>query len=197
MKYFIDVETSGFDIWRNSVISLALIATDDNGNTLGEFYEECAPDVGELAWSKVKGKDGKTHEDAHGFREDDQRKKQSPLSLIINLWKFLNEYTEGKAIPLVQHSDSNFDSRMLWAFLLKNLDWKYYEFLKFIKESGHEDTMRMARKVLDLENYQLPTVATACGLEFENHHHALYDCRYTKDIYFHLLSEHKLSMKAA
>ena len=71
-------------------------------------------------------------------------------------------------LPLVAHN-SRFDEGCLRAvFRVYQMDYPDYVFY---------DTLWASRRVFghSLPNYQLQTVASACGYELENHHHALAD----------------------
>ena len=71
-------------------------------------------------------------------------------------------------LPLVAHN-SRFDEGCLRAvFRVYQMDYPDYVFY---------DTLWASRRVFghSLPNHQLQTVASACGYELENHHHALAD----------------------
>lgn len=72
------------------------------------------------------------------------------------------------ALPLVAHN-AGFDSRCLReVFTCYRMDYPEYVF---------HDTLAASRRHFcgSLENHQLQTVATACGYDLTNHHHALAD----------------------
>ena len=82
------------------------------------------------------------------------------------VWKEIEPKIEG--LPLVAHN-SSFDAGCLRAvFRTYQMDYPDYEF---------HCTCRAARKAFKnlLPDYQLHTVASHCGFDLQNHHHALAD----------------------
>ena len=64
--------------------------------------------------------------------------------------------------------NKKFDEGCLNAvFRVYQMDYPNYHF--------HDTLKASRRKLPHLENHQLQTVATACGFQLENHHHALAD----------------------
>jgi DNA polymerase III epsilon subunit-like protein len=166
LRHYIDTETTGFRTWTNSVISLAWIITDDENETIAEFYEECAPDTGKFAWDK-------SAEPIHGFNEVDQRKKQHPRDLCVNLMSFLDANKISDAI-VRYHAKARFDMRMIYAMYFKNMEHNYYHMYKFIQPTGHISTIDLIKNRLKLSSYDLHEVASALGIKF-THHNALSD----------------------
>lgn len=83
-----------------------------------------------------------------------------------DVWAEIEPLIEG--LPLVAHN-SRFDEGCLKAaFRVYQMDYPDYVFL---------DTLRAARRVLgkSVPNHQLHTVASYCGYNLRNHHHALAD----------------------
>ena len=99
--------------------------------------------------------------EVHGLCQNDT--DDAPVFPYV--WEKIEPLIEG--LPLVAHN-SPFDEGCLKAvFRVYQMTYPDYEFY---------DTLCASRKKLpDLENHQLQTVAAACGYNLENHHHALAD----------------------
>ena len=98
----------------------------------------------------------------HGLSEEDTW--DAPVFPYV--WEKIAPLIEG--LPLVAHN-SRFDEGCLKAaFRVYQMDYPDYVFL---------DTLRAARRVLgkSVPNHQLHTVASYCGYDLRNHHHALAD----------------------
>jgi DNA polymerase-3 subunit epsilon len=97
----------------------------------------------------------------HGLCHEDT----DDAPVFPKVWAQIEPLIEG--LPLVAHNKP-FDEGCLKAvFRVYQMDYPDYEFY---------DTLCVSRRVLpDLENHQLQTVASACGYELEDHHHALAD----------------------
>ena len=83
-------------------------------------------------------------------------------------------------IPFVAHN-ARFDEGCLKAaFKTYQMDYPDYRFY---------DTLTASRRQFghSLHNYQLHTVAAACGYDLENHHHALSDAEACAAIALYLL----------
>jgi len=86
--------------------------------------------------------------------------------IFPHVWGEIAPKIEG--LPLVAHN-SSFDERCLKAvFKVYQMDYPDYRF---------HCTVRASRRVFgkSLPNHQLHTVATYCGYDLHNHHHALAD----------------------
>jgi len=83
-RFFIDVETTGFDPMRNDIVSLAMIVTDIDGTEIGEFYETCRPEFNKFYSTEA--------EEIHGFKRSELEKFQTPRELCKKLLWFLNDF---------------------------------------------------------------------------------------------------------
>jgi DNA polymerase III epsilon subunit-like protein len=180
MKHFLDLETSGFDPWRNSVLSLAWVITDDDYNIIDEFYHECAPDIGNRSWSKDA-------ERVHGFTELEHRQKTPPIDVCNKLLSFLDKY-KGERRHVHYHAEARFDTRFLFAWLNKNLDWNYYKIYEHIHPHSHINTIKLFKDKHNLPSYSLDSLAKHVGITF-NHHNALSDTKALVEICKRLLVE--------
>lgn len=151
MKNFaaIDFETANF--YRSSVCSVGIIVVRD-GIIVDSFYSLICPEPNyyNFRCSQVHGLTPMDTDDA---------------PLFPDVWKQIEPLIEG--LPLVAHNRAFDESCLKAAFRTYQMDYPDYEFY---------DTLCASRKVLPhLGNHQLQTVASACGYQLENHHHALAD----------------------
>jgi len=168
VKHFIDFETTGFDPWKNCAVSLAWIIADDDYQPIAKFYEECCPNV--LNWTIWT----KEAQRVHGFTPEYISKQQSETALCEKLLAFLEENNDGTLGNLYYHADSHIDHKFLMGILLKNLDGRYYEIYKFIRATGHRNTMSDFRNHLGSKLYGLSKLAKHYDEPLE-HHNALSD----------------------
>ena len=65
----------------------------------------------------------------------------------------------------------------------------FYETMGYVADYQFYDTLTASRRQFghSLHNYQLHTVAAACGYDLENHHHALSDAEACAAIALYLL----------
>ena len=145
----IDFETANYE--RSSVCSVGVVIVR-NGEIVDSFYSLIQPEPNYYNYycSEV-----------HGLCHNDT--DDAPVFPYV--WEKIEPLIEG--LPLVAHN-SPFDEGCLKAvFRVYQMTYPDYEFY---------DTLWASRKKLpDLENHQLQTVAAACGYNLENHHHALAD----------------------
>jgi DNA polymerase-3 subunit epsilon len=116
------------------------------------FYSLIRPEPNYYAWFCQR---------VHGLCHDDT----DDAELFPDVWGKVHPLVEG--LPLVAHN-AMFDEGCLRAAMqVYRMDWPDYVFF---------DTLRASRRKLrNLRNHQLHTVAAACGFNLENHHHALAD----------------------
>ncbi len=151
MKDFAAIDFETANSTRSSVCSVGIVIVR-NDEIVDSFYSLIYPEPNYYnCWcSQVHGLTSKDTENAPLFPE---------------VWKQIEPLIEG--LPLVAHNRP-FDEGCLKAvFRIYQMDYPNYEFY---------DTLSTSRKVMpELKNHQLHTVATACGYQLENHHHALAD----------------------
>lgn len=178
MKHFIDVETTGFDCWKNCVISLAWIITDDKNETVAEFYEECAPDS-KKGWNVEAEK-------IHGFTYEEQIKKQSNLDMVNNLFTFLD--TNNVRTNLWYHANASFDYKFLFGLITKAADNRIFDLWKYVLPNENVNTIKLFNQHLnrnekgklkpkkDRTSVALDKLCKYYGVGLE-HHNALSDTR--------------------
>lgn len=145
----IDFETANNE--RSSVCSVGIVIVR-GGEIVDNFYSliNPAPDYYNYWCTQVHGLTRKDTEDAPTF---------------IDVWAQIGPMIEG--LPLVAHNKPFDESCLKAVFKAYRMDYPDYKFY---------DTLAVSRRKLpDLENHQLHTVAAACGYKLENRHHALAD----------------------
>ena len=99
----------------------------------------------------------------HGISDKDT----CAAPLFDEVWRSLEPLIGD--LPLVAHNKAFDESCLKAAMKCYGMDYPDYEFYC---------TLKAARRLLkDLPNYQLQTVAEACGCDLKKHHHALADAR--------------------
>ena len=174
LKIFIDVETTGFNPWKHSVLSMAICLVDDELNTVAEFYEECRPNLLTKATWTVEA------QRVHGFTPQEVRNKQTEKGLCEKLYNFLEENMVGRG-KLYFHADSKIDYKFLIGILFKNMGSRYYDIYKYMEPYGHINTMEYFR-ACGFRKYGLDKMARHYNIKL-NHHNALSDTRVLVEIY--------------
>lgn len=146
----IDFETA--NECSSSVCSVGVVIVR-NGEVADSFYSLIHPEPEYYKWfcRQVHGLGPEDTEDAPVFPE---------------VWEKIAPLIEG--LPLVAHN-SRFDEKCLKSvFNVYRMDYPDYEFY---------DTLAASRRHFgcQLPNHQLQTVASACGYDLTDHHHALAD----------------------
>ena len=80
------------------------------------------------------------------------------------VWAQIKDRIEG--LPLVAHNRPFDESCLKAVFAEYGMEYPGYDF---------HCTLAASRRALDLPCHQLHVVASACGYDLENHHHALAD----------------------
>ena len=163
MKDFaaIDFETANNE--RSSVCSVGIVVVRD-GEITDTFYSLIQPEPNYYNYwcQRVHGLCCADTDDAPVFPK---------------VWAQIEPLIEG--LPLVAHN-SPFDEGCLKAvFRVYQMDYPDYRF--------YDTLCASRRKLLNLPNHQLHTVAQACGYCLENHHHALADAEACARIAIELL----------
>ena len=146
----IDFETANYN--PSSVCSVGVVIVC-NGQITDKIYRLIRP---EPEWYSY------WNSQVHGLTAADT----ANAKVFPFVWEEIAPKIEG--LPLVAHN-SSFDERCLRAvFRTYQIDYPDYEFYC---------TCRASRKTFGrlLPNHQLHTVATHCGFDLQNHHHALAD----------------------
>lgn len=164
----IDFETANYE--RSSVCSVGVVIVRD-GEIVDKFYSLIRPEPNYYNYWCTQ---------VHGLCRADT--DNAPV--FPDVWAQIEPLIEG--LPLVAHNRP-FDEGCLRAvFRTYQMDYPEYEFL---------DTLAASRRLQpDLENHQLQTVATACGFQLDNHHHALADAEACAWIALQLFSDNNDNM---
>ncbi|MFC4665465.1 3'-5' exonuclease [Falsiporphyromonas endometrii] len=150
MKNFVAIDFETANHYRTSVCSVGIVIVKE-GEIVDSFYSliKPTPNFYNYRCQKIHGLSAEDTDDAPSFPE---------------VWAQIAPKIEG--LPLVAHN-SPFDENCLKSIFAKcEMNYPNYTFY---------DTLRVSKRVLKLENYQLQTVAAECGYNLENHHHALAD----------------------
>lgn len=151
MKNFaaIDFETANFE--RSSVCAVGVVIVRD-GEFVDDFYSLIKPEPNYYNAHCCR---------VHGLYYDDT----DSAPLFPDVWQQIEPLID--ELPLVAHNKAFDESCLKAVFRVYQMDYPDYVFY---------DTLRTARRrIPHLSNYQLQTVAAACGYQLENHHHALAD----------------------
>lgn len=145
----IDVETANYN--RSSICSIGVVIVR-NGEIVDSFYSLVQPEPNYYTYHNTA---------VHGLTHNDT--DNAPV--FSEVWEQIAPLIEG--LPLVAHN-SPFDQSCLKAtFKVYQMDYPDYDFY---------NTLTLARRKLpQLPNHQLRTVAEACGYDLKKHHHALAD----------------------
>ena len=145
----IDFETANNE--RTSVCSVGVVIVR-NGEIVDTFYSLIQPEPNYYNYwcSQV-----------HGLSREDTEK----APVFPEVWVQIEPLIEG--LPLVAHYKAFDESCLKAVFRCYQMDYPNYEF--------HCTCIAARRCLPDLPNHQLHTVATACGYNLEQHHHALAD----------------------
>lgn len=145
----IDFETANEH--PSSVCSVGVVVVRD-GVMTDNFYSLIQPEPNYYRWFCQR---------VHGLGHKDT----DNADVFPKVWAKIAPMIEG--LPLVAHNKM-FDEGCLRAVMkVYQMDWPDYKFYCTLLDSR--------RKLPDLENHQLHTVAAACGYNLEHHHHALAD----------------------
>ena len=145
----IDFETA--NQYRTSVCSVGIVVVRE-GEIIDKFYSLIRPDPEFYAYWCTK---------VHGLTKEDTM--DAPI--FPEVWKEIAPRIEG--MPLIAHNKAFDESCLKAVFRMYQMDYPDYEFYCTLQASR--------RKLKQLPNHQLHTVAAYCGYDLTNHHHALAD----------------------
>jgi DNA polymerase III epsilon subunit-like protein len=167
MNCFIDVETTGLDPWRNSVIEIGF-SICDGYNELEYHVMRCKPDDGPVCWTIEAEK-------IHGIVRASL--KEEPRKIAENFIDICSKY---KNLSFICHANAYYDWNMMKSFMFKQ-DF-YYEFRQLFSFNNYQSTISMAREYIKnspspvFESANLHMICSKIGIELE-HHNALSDAR--------------------
>ncbi len=144
----IDFETANGQ--RTSVCSVGIVIVR-GGEIVDRFYSLIQPTPNYYTYWTTR---------IHGLtRRDTDRQPDFP-----GVWARIQDRIAG--LPLVAHNRPFDESCLKAVFEEYGMEYPGYEF---------KCTLAASRRCMRLPNYQLHTVAAACGYDLTNHHHALAD----------------------
>ena len=146
----IDFETANH--YPSSVCSVGVVIVR-NGQIVNKYYHLIHPEPEWYSYWNTQ---------IHGLSATDTKNEK----LFPDVWEEIKPVIAG--LPLVAHN-APFDKNCLQAtFRAYQMDYPDYEF-----HCTYSASRRKFGKTLP--NHKLQTVATHCGFELKNHHHALAD----------------------
>ena len=158
----IDFETAN---GRSSSVCSVGIVIVRGGEIVDRFYSLIRPRPNFYSYWNIE---------VHGLTKQDTDEEEN----FPAVWTRVKDRLEG--LPLVAHN-SRFDEGCLRSvFNTYGMEYPGYVFYC---------TLDASRRVLKLPNYQLHTVAAACGYDLENHHHALADAEAASAVCLHICRE--------
>lgn len=159
----IDFETA--NNYRSSVCSVGVVIVE-NGQVTDSYYHLIRPEPEYYLYHNTL---------VHGLTQQDTA--EAPV--FPEVWKDISPRIGD--LPFVAHNKAFDESCLKAVFATYGMDYPDYTFYC---------TLIAARRRWrrgDLANYQLHTVARACGYELEHHHHALADAEACAAIALHIL----------
>lgn len=150
-KYcFFDLETTGFDPIRHSILTISMYVTDDKYNLLGEYHGKSLPTLKEETFI-FAGKEielwSKDAENVHRIHLKDAKKHESEIQLCRDIYSFLIHFNS--RLTLVYHANTPFDIRFLFSHFFCHSEKAYYLIQKYISWNRFDNTMAMAREYIN------------------------------------------------
>lgn len=172
---FVDLESTGFSSYRNSIIALASIIVDRKTNEIVDEFLEYGKPESSFHWSEKA-------EEVHGISLSKAMGFQPQGHLALKYLKFLKPYKHEDNHPLEfwYHGRGKFDYRFAEAMMCKQglrFSWN-----KIADTSLVNSTADLAKKQMCLKNYKLNTVCDALKIELD-HHKAESDARACYEIF--------------
>lgn len=134
-----DLETTGFEFWRSSVIEIAFVVTDKHLNKIDEFVTTARP-----VTTTGRGYDPKT-EKIHGYCFEELLQFKTQREACLEILHFLKKYLPTGTVtrPFIYHANGSFD----WTFLyiMFQLEGLNHSLDRFFGPSSHYSTMKLAR----------------------------------------------------
>ncbi len=152
MKDFAAIDFETANECRCSVCSVGVVIVRD-GEIVDKFYSLIHPEPEYYKWFCQQ---------VHGLGPEDT--EDAPV--FPHVWEKIAPRIEG--LPLVAHNSSFDEGCLKEVFKVYQMDYPDYAF---------HDTLSASRRYFGpcLSDFQLQTVAAACGYNLINHHHALAD----------------------
>ena len=159
-----DIETTGFNPFKNEIIELA--AVDNHGNEFNELI-------------KPKSSISKKITEVTGITCDMVKDKQSIETIMPKFIEFLNVKDSGLTTYLIGHNSHSFDVPFIKA-KCSELNIKFPHVI-------HLDSMRMAQYIMDDQwSHSLGALCQEFNISNTNAHRALSDVYATQVLYCNL-----------
>ena len=186
-KFFVDVETSGSDLWRHSIIQLAYIVTDSDLKELGR--KNCFLQLEQGAWWDEKA------EEVHQINQSRLVNFKTSISVLnefvaeMQLFKPLHFINHASSIKWFRddtkewvpaHFDWNF---MLWWFTKQNKRGEFYDIFPFRPHTTILPSAQQAATRYGVSGQGLAACASFLCIDNSSHHDALNDVKILLEIY--------------
>lgn len=159
MKDFVAIDFETANGQRSSVCSVGVVIVR-NGEIVDNFYSLIKPYPNYYSWFC---------QEVHGLGHEDTDRADEFPEVWARLMKKVKEYfpyMEDGEVPFVAHN-APFDEGCLRAvFAAYEIKYPNFEFLC---------TCRKSRQVWPEGHHNLDIIASRCGYDLKNHHHALAD----------------------
>lgn len=159
--HFVDVETTGFDVWRNSLIVVSSVIATTELEFVDQYTGYSKPESKKF-WSDDA-------EEIHGFSWAEASKFPDPREACIEWLRWMKPYKHEHNFPMltVYHGRGRFDLRWMEAFFAKNKLW--HSLQKVMKMDLNESTVDLAKEHMEIDNFKLDTVCSHLGIELDHH----------------------------
>lgn len=159
---FVDVETTGFDPFSNSVISMAVIVADIETGEIADKFVGYAQPESKRKWSSKA-------EEIHGFSYSEAMEFPTQRQTAIEYLKFMKQFKHPKNLPMdfYYHGNGNFDWRFVNAMMSKQD--LLFSFRKISKVDFVHSTVKLAKKKMALNSYKLNVVSERLGIDLDHH----------------------------
>ena len=182
-NFFVDVETSGSDLWRHSIIQLAYIVTDNKLKELGR--KNCYLQLEKGAWfdegaekiHKISQSQTESVTVLNEFISDMQKFKPMHFINHASPSKWFREDTK-EWVPA--HFDWNF---MLWWFTKQEKRGEFYDIFSYRPITTILPSAKQAATRYGVSGQGLANWANHLGIDNDLHHDALNDVEVLLEIY--------------
>ena len=170
---FVDVETTGLDPSRHSVVQIAALAVC-KGKIVEEFNAFCQPNEGREIDQRALQVNGFTAEKLFSFEEH--------VVVAKKFFDFLDKYAVQKYPE--QLIFCGWNARFDFNFIMSFLDLNHYSHVKIYFDEDYLDIKQFAVQEVNLPHYRLGEVAKKLGLSVSENelHDGIYDIRLTYQI---------------
>ncbi|HAT81019.1 MAG TPA: hypothetical protein DCS17_06410 [Flavobacterium sp.] len=172
MRAVIDIETGGFSITKNGVCEIAAIVIDENYNEISSFHRYIKPYLRPDSDELVSYKDDAMA--VNGIKMSDIENGEEVEIVVLDLNNFL---IENKVNTIVGHNSNLFDiPRILYLFK------RFIYVDAVLPVEKYIDTIELAKKKINLKNYNLPFLCEYFKIDNSNKHTATGDCESTIEL---------------